>query len=268
MIPLREYAEKINRSWEGILNEPEKHPRLVVRPPSGLLMVWFKEGNQERPDRILDLSKYDCAPESLEFWRKKARSGEFWKQAYNGLIKRGVFSPTNSSWLLPLGFWDEIPKDIKEVKVGVKPLMGKLGISFTIRHIWVETENIITQPNSEDAQLKIRTEHSLGELAEFFKALAKVGWIQVGAEKLVQERFTNSMLKELVPPDIPFFDWLSSSPKLKALSLKCGWQTKQVPDHFLLKGKPLKLSTLQSGGHESDHTHKEAVEELKKKYKL
>ena len=52
---------------------------------------------------------------------------------------------------------------------------------------------------------------------------------------------------------------------MKALALKFGWQTKQLPDHFLLKGKPLKLSTLQSGGHESDSIHKEAVEELIKK---
>ena len=72
MIPLREYAEKINRSWEGILDEPENHPRLVVRPPFGFLKVWFVDVKQKLPDLVLNLSKYDCAPESLEFWREKA----------------------------------------------------------------------------------------------------------------------------------------------------------------------------------------------------
>ena len=76
MIPLREYAENINRTWEGILDEPEKHPRFVVRPPNGLLLIWFKNDNEKYPDLKLDLSKCDCAPESLEFWRRKARSGE------------------------------------------------------------------------------------------------------------------------------------------------------------------------------------------------
>ena len=268
MIPLREYAENINRTWEGILDEPEKHPRFVVRPPNGLLLIWFKNDNEKYPDLKLDLSKCDCAPESLEFWRRKVRSGEIWQQAFSGIVKREGFNTQNSSWLLPLGLWDEVPKDINEVRVGLKLPKETLGIRFTIRHIWVETENIITQPISEDAQMKIRTENPLGELVQFFKAMVDEGWIQVGAEKLVQERFTNSMLKEQVSSDIPFFDWLSPSPKLKALALKFGWQTKQLPDHFLLKGRPLKLSTIQSGGHESDYTHREAVEELKKKYKL
>ena len=92
MIPLREYAEKINRSWEGILDEPENHPRLVVRPPSGLLMVWFMDSNQERPDLVLDLSKRDLAPKSLEFWRMKARSGNKWTSYLNTLIKREEFN--------------------------------------------------------------------------------------------------------------------------------------------------------------------------------
>ena len=267
MLPLREYAEKLNRSWEGILDEPENHPRLVVRPPSGLLMVWFMDSNQERPDLVLDLSKSDCAPESLEFWRKKARNGVEWKLNFAGLIKREEFTPTNSSWLLPLGFWDEIPQENLEVLVRMKSAMDSPGIRFTIRHIWVDTENFIAQPISEDAQLKITTECPLGQLEKLFKAMIRQGWIQVGAEKWVQDRFTNSKLKEPVSPDIPLFDWLVASPKLKALALQCEWSTKQIPNHFLLRGKPLKLSTLQSGGHSSDKIHKEAVRKLTNLYK-
>ena len=145
MIPLREYAKKINRSWEGILDEPEKHPRLVVRPSSGFLLIWFNDGNQNHPDLKLELSKCDCAPESLEFWRRKARSGEFWQQAFLGIIKREGFNTQNSSLLLPLDIWDEIPKDINEVRVGLKLPKETLGIRFTIRHIWVDTETKIFQ---------------------------------------------------------------------------------------------------------------------------
>ena len=175
MIPLREYAEKINRSWEGILDEPENHPRLVVRPAFGFfLKVWFMDVKQKlmdveqklmyvkqkRPDLVLDLSKYDCAPDSLEFWRKKARSGDQWRQTFAGLIKREEFSPVTSSWLLPLGFWDEIPQGIMEVRVGWKSIMGSFGIRFTIRHIWVDTENIIAQPIPDFAPPKYPVEEN------------------------------------------------------------------------------------------------------------
>ena len=145
MIPLREYTENINRTWEGILDEPEKHPRFVVRPPNGLLLIWFKNDDEKYPDLKLDLSKCDCALESLEFWRRKARSGEIWQQAFSGIVKREGFNTQNSSWLLPLGLWDEVPKDINEVKVGVKPVFSNVGITFRIRHIWVDTETKIFQ---------------------------------------------------------------------------------------------------------------------------
>ena len=119
MIPLREYAENINRTWEGILDEPEKHPRFVVRPPNDLLLIWLKNDNEKYPDLKLDLSKCACAPESLEFWRRKARSGEIWQRlslellSEKDLILKFILVTT-------LGLWDEVPKDINEVQVELK----------------------------------------------------------------------------------------------------------------------------------------------------
>ena len=82
----------------------------------------------------------------------------------------------------------------------------------------------------------------------------------------MRERFTNSALKEQVQAGTPLFDWLEASPKLKALVNIWEFASKQIPDHFTLKGKPLKANTIKSGGHETDSQHRKAVFDLSSQF--
>lgn len=123
-----------------------------------------------------------------------------------------------------------------------------------------------SKPIPEDATLKIQTECPLDKLVNMFAAMVQQGWVAQGAERLVLLRFTNSALKEPVPPDTPMFDWRDASAKLRRLRQDLDWPNARMPDHFLLKGKSLNPETLRTGGKTTDDKHFAAVRELTKIY--
>jgi len=140
-VPLLAQAEREGRHWRELLDDSALHPRLVVRPPNGLLRVWHREAAEGPPDQLLDLSKLPCTARADDFWSKKAVAGNLWSVMFNSTLQRDQHTPHTDNLLLPVDFWSHIPEGCKTVRVSLATLQdsdGKpYGVRFTPQHIWV-----------------------------------------------------------------------------------------------------------------------------------
>ena len=129
----------------------------------------------------------------------------------------------------------------------------------------VSEETSLGATKIPDCEARIFSYFDIQKLEKFFAAMVEQGWLANGSDKLVRKRFTtDDILKTRVPPNTTLFDWLDNNAKLKHMICKeiLGISARYVISHFLLKGKEIKKSTLDSGGHGTDYEDKQAVDEL------
>ena len=62
---------------------------------------------------------------------------------------------------------------------------------------------------------KIQTKLPIENLKQAFAEMVRQGWLDEGAENLVERRFTNSLIGEPVEIGVEFFSWLNTQPLLR-----------------------------------------------------
>ena len=62
---------------------------------------------------------------------------------------------------------------------------------------------------------KIQTNLPIENLKRAFAEMVRQGWLDEGAENLVERRFTNSLIGEPVEIGVEFFSWLNTQPLLR-----------------------------------------------------
>ena len=105
----------------------------------------------------------------------------------------------------------------------------------------------LVKPIPKDAILKIQTGWPLANVQQAFVAMCEQGWVEIGAETIVEQRFTGNHIDEMVDPDVKLFNWLQPQALLREVSGIMELTRAKLPPHFLHKGKPLRKNALRSG---------------------
>jgi hypothetical protein len=265
---LEDYAASTGKSWRTMLQALGIAERLLLIPQSGTLTLALPE-NQDTGTTLelyeKPLAGVHCRILSAAHIARLGETPPPWKITTSVDVKSNALPV-----VCPLDTLANGPS---------AGLCYGVFVSFGLEDLWVEdkrehatdedeTPADESTPIPEDVPLKILTEWPLDKLEKMFAAMVREGWVAQGAERLVLQRFTDSVFKKPVPPGTPMFDWLDASAKLRTLKLKLDWPSDRMPDHFLLKGKPLKPSTLRSGHNFTDEKHNTAVCQLLESHQL
>ena len=253
---LEDYARKEGREWYEILRnhvkeKPEKNViRIYLRPSSGRISINHFRSTDAKPDTFTLIAEFDRTLRgidcdiSFDYWNELALTDPPWifpARLDFGLAK--YLSITPSFVLL-----DYTPKDEKEYFRFSIPET----VTIHLSSIWVEKKD--PAPITETSVFKIQTGYEINKLVNLFGAMVEEGWIEKGSEQLVPKRFTTSTLNEAVDPETPRFNWLQTIAVLRRLIFwgNLNINNKLAIDHFMNKGKELKLSSLNSGGNITD----------------
>jgi len=116
--------------------------------------------------------------------------------------------------------------------------------------------------HSDELIPKLQTKTELEKIRKVFSELVYQGWIEEGAEILVNKRITNTLLHDPVSPETKKFNWLESLNVLKILTSRLDLPKRDIEKHFLNKGDTLNPRSLFSGGNPKDEIHSKMVNEI------
>jgi len=116
--------------------------------------------------------------------------------------------------------------------------------------------------HSDELIPKLQTCTELERIRKVFRELVYQGWIEEGAEILVNKRITNTLLHDPVSPETKKFNWLESLNVLKILTSRLDLPKRDIEKHFLNKGDTLNPRSLFSGGNPKDEIHSKMVNEI------
>ena len=253
---LEDYARKENREWYEILRnhvkeKPEKNViRIYLRPSSGLISIKHFRSTDAEPGTFTLIHEFDQTLRgidcdiSFDYWKELALNPPPWIFPAQPVFNLAKYLSITPSFVL----LDYTPKDDKEFFRFSIPQP----VTIDLSSIWVEKKD--PAPITETSVLKIVTNYEIDKLVNLFGAMVVEEWIEKGSEQLVSKRFTRSTFKEAVDPETPRFNWLQTIAVLRRL---ISWENlninnKLAIDHFMNKGKELKLSSLNSGGNITD----------------
>ena len=252
---LEDYARKEGSEWYEILRNhvkklsEEKGIRIYIRPSSGFIKICHFTSTDPDTDTFIlnefdrSLRGNDCYI-TVEYWNELALNEPPWIFPAQPVVDFAKYLSLTPSFVL----LDYIPKDDKEYYRFSIPEP----VTIHLSNIWVEKKDPV--PISEFNVPKIQTEFSISNLHNLFGAMVEQGWVEKGSEQLVLKRFSTSSLKEAVDPETPRFNWLQTIAVLRRLISRdnLNINNKLAIDHFMNKGKELKLSSLNSGGNITD----------------
>ena len=109
---------------------------------------------------------------------------------------------------------------------------------------------------------KLQTSTELEKIRKVFRELVHLGWIEEGAEILVNNRITNTLLPDPVSSETQKFNWLESLNVLKILTSRLDLPKRDIEKHFLNKGDTLNPGSFKSGGNPKDDDHSKMVNEI------
>ncbi len=107
-------------------------------------------------------------------------------------------------------------------------------------------------PISAGTVHKIQTKLPIENLKQAFAEMVRQGWLDEGAEILVERRFTNLLIGEPVEIGVEPFNWLETQPLLREVVGVLGLEKALIPPHFMHGGKPLRKDALRSGPKQSE----------------
>lgn len=112
---------------------------------------------------------------------------------------------------------------------------------------------------------KLETSWPLGHLLGAFRAMEDQGWVKGVQKHYISGHFTNILLKEHVPEDIPKLNWVESKTLFHAVMKKLEIKLSEVHLHFFLGDKD--MSPIRSGFKNTELIHLDRAEELLKKFR-
>ncbi len=116
--------------------------------------------------------------------------------------------------------------------------------------------------HSDELIPKLQTKTELEKIRKVFSELVYQGFIDEGAEILVNKRITNTLLYDPVSTETKKFNWLKSLNVLKILTSRLDLPKRDIEKHFLNKGDTLNPGSLKSGGNPKDDDHSKIVNEI------
>ena len=96
--------------------------------------------------------------------------------------------------------------------------------------------------------------------------MVRQGWLDEGAENLVERRFTNSLIGEPVEIGVEFFSWLNTQALLREAVGVLGLERASIPPHFKHQGKPLLKNALRSAPKQTERNLRSKATELLKPF--
>ena len=182
---------------------------------------------------------------------EEGRKKRYWQilsnaQKFLGKIESG------SEQVIPLPpwndeFWEGLPV-FTYTKDGVSPRYSIAPSDLLIDEDQIEPAVML----SEGIVHKIQTNLPIENLKQAFAEMVRQGWLDEGAENLVERRFTGSLIREPVEIGVEPFSWLETQPLLREVVRVLGLEKASIPPHFMHRGKSLRKDALRSGPKQSE----------------